>query len=136
MPDDLQTQDSYARLIYNQWQDILYLSERVRTNYFFYLDKLGDLDDFQPSNEEKNELYDYVSKLVGLYATLFSKIIAREDFKKFHEEYTEFEQYLDEPWKLLQLTNEKGGFKTINKMQKVIGKALEKLDLIAFEKGD
>lgn len=134
MGDDLQTQDSYATYIFNEWREILRLSERVRTNFFVFLDReeVGD-EDYSPANEEKEELYQYISKLVGLYSAAYPKIMGRGDFKDFQTEFEVFEEYYTQPWLLLKTEGNMDKFKTLSKMEQTVGKALEKLSLLTFE---
>jgi hypothetical protein len=132
--DALQTSDSYATYIFNEWRDILLLSERVRTNFFYFIDKENELEEYAPSNEEKEELYAYVSKMVGLYSALYSKVTEREDFGKFRDEFEVFAKFHDSPWLLLQEGGSAQGFETLTKLERTIGKALEKLKLLTFEK--
>lgn len=134
MDDALQTSDSYATYIFNEWRDILLLSERVRTNFFYFIDKENELEEYTPSNEEKEELYAYVSKMVGLYSALYSKVMEREDFGKFRDEFKVFAKFHDSPWLLLQEGGSTQGFETLTNLERTIGKALEKLKLLTFEK--
>ena len=140
MDEEHQTQDSYATYIFNEWRNILILSEKVRTNFFYFFDveKADKIEDFKASNDEKDDLYIYISKIVGTYSSLYPKVISRPDFGKFTDEYKAYERYYHSPWLLLEEVksgNESTSemYTRLSKMEAIIGKALEKLKLITFE---
>jgi hypothetical protein len=70
-----------------------------------------------------------VSKLIGLYSELYSKVVSRSDLKVFAEQYKLFEKYHDRPELLLA----EADMSQYAKMERLVGEALEKLKITTFE---
>lgn len=140
MGEEIQTADSYANFIFNEWRDVLVLSQRVKTYIFTAYDYSQDTGDieyecYNLDSNEKDILYEYFSKLTSLYSALYPKVMARSDFGIFVKEYNEFKKYYEKPWTIQKTFVSPNGFEEINGLEAVVGKALEKLKILAFEEG-
>jgi hypothetical protein len=116
--DFIAAADAYAYALLAKWEEIIDLSEQLRHNLI--KDRL-DNDIF----------YVYIAKLSRLWLELYPKIHGAEaQYKEFVREYEQYESLCDDPAKLAT----KEGAKSLFKMEKIVGMALEKLGITQFEK--
>ena len=107
---------SYRGKILQKWLEIVEMGELVRK--FYILDK-----------KDKELLAEYIAKLATLWKEVYPKVEGRSELHELEQEFNRFSELVNNPIDLLE--EENSG--TIQELETIIRKVLDKLDMLPME---